>query len=99
MVSYVLPVHVDDPEHFFTMMLRRVKGSDELWDVEAAVFDSSPMYGWHIEHVRLDLTLIVGRLAGKMGMDQGGVEKLPKTAGSAFCRGRRTRHALYSTRV
>ena len=84
--TYVLPVYNnDDPEHFFTMMLRRVKGSDELWDVEAAVFDSSPMYGWHKEQVRLELTLIVGRLAGKMGMDQGGVEKLTATQNSWEC--------------
>ena len=86
--TYVLPVHVDvdeDPEHFFTMMLRRVKGSDELWDVEAAVFDSSPMYGWHKEQVRLELALIVGRLAVKMGMDQGGLEKLNATQNSWEC--------------
>ena len=67
------------------MMLRRVKGSDELWDVEAAVFDSSPMYGWHKEQVRLELALIVERLAVKMGMDQGGLEKLNATQNSWEC--------------
>jgi hypothetical protein len=84
--TYVLPIHKQaKSEHFLTALLRRVNDSVLHWNVEAAVFDSSPMDGWYKEEVRAQVSQLVGRFAGKMGMDQGGVKKLTATVNRWEC--------------
>ena len=84
--TYVLPIHKQaKPEHFLTALLRRVNDSVLHWNVEAAVFDSSPMDGWYKEEVRAQVSQLVGCFAGKMGMDQQGMKKLTATLNRWEC--------------
>ena len=84
--TYVFPIHFEgNPEHFLTALLRRANGSKPHWDAEAAVFDSCPVSGWYIEEVREQVSRVVVCFAGKMGMDQHGVEKLTSTLNRWEC--------------
>ena len=84
--TYVLPIHKEEkPEHFLTALLRRANGSTPHWDAEAAVFDSSPVNGWYIKEAREQVSQVVVCFAGKMGMDQQGMEKLTATLNRWEC--------------